>query len=128
MHEAVLPGDGRIGLVAIAHQHAARPHSLVQRSGRVRAAAGRVAEQPDRRPRAIGATDLGHLHPHIALGLGRAPRLLEHLHLGLVAVDEEGVQQRIAQQTATPRSRTGFIARLQRRSLPETRGGSGLSG
>jgi hypothetical protein len=41
---------------------------------------------------------LCHLHPHVALGLGRSTRLLEHLHLGLVAVDDERVQQRVAQQ------------------------------
>ena len=35
---------------------------------------------------------IGHLRPDVALGLGLAPRLLEHLQPGLVAEDQRRVQ------------------------------------
>ena len=66
--------------------------------GRRGAARRRVAKQPDRWPRPLGARTLRHLHPHVALGLGRAPGLLEHLHRGLVAIHQRRVQQVVAQQ------------------------------
>jgi len=91
-------GHGVVRLVAVAHQHAARAQACVQLPGCGRAAARGVGEQPDRRAAAVGARAIGHLHPHVTLGLRFASRLLEHLQLGFVAVDDGRVQQRIAQQ------------------------------
>jgi len=59
VHKPMLLGNGCVRLVAVAHQHAAGPHALVQRPGRLRAAAGRVAEQPDRRPGAVRPAGFG---------------------------------------------------------------------
>ncbi|MDT4859064.1 hypothetical protein FQZ97_935600 [compost metagenome] len=92
MRQAMVRGDAVVDLIPVAHERGAAPDAGIELLGVHGAAPRRIGEQPHRWTSAI------HLRPHVALRLGLAPGLLEHLDRGLVAVDQVRVQQVVAQQ------------------------------